>query len=101
MSSPNTAESNKLRFELERLHNANIELTKQRETLNITHDVQIKKLHDTYSIKLREAEQWPDRLQSELNREREKHRIQLNELEQRLNENFLTVSILLNLHRIR
>ena len=69
-------------------------MTKQRETLHITHDVQIKKLHDTYSIKLREAEQWPDRLQTELNREREQHRIQMQELEQRLKESFLTVFII-------
>jgi hypothetical protein len=53
----------------------------------------MKKLHDSYSIKLREAEQWPDRLQSELNREREQHRIQINELERRLKESFLTVCI--------
>ncbi len=92
-SSINTAESKTIRSELERLHNENIELTKQRETLNITHDIQIKKLHDSYAIKLREAEQWPDRLQSELNREREQHRIQMNELERRLKESFLTVCI--------
>ncbi len=61
--------------------------------MNITHDIQMKKFHDTYSIKLREAEQWPDRLQSELNREREQHRIQMNELERRLKESFLTVCI--------
>jgi hypothetical protein len=89
----NTAESKTIRSELERLHNENIELIKQRETLNITHDVHMKKLHDTYGIKLREAEQWPDRLQSELNREREQHRIQMNELERRLKESFLTVCI--------
>ncbi len=89
----NTAESKTIRSELERLHNENTELTKQRETLNITHDIQIKKLHDSYSIKLREAEQWPDRLQSELNREREQHRIQINEIEHRLKESFLTVCI--------
>jgi DNA repair ATPase RecN len=92
-SSINTAESKTIRSELERLHNENIELTKQRETLNITHDIQIKKLHDSYAIKLREAEQWPDRLQSQLNREREQHRIQMNELERRLKESFLTVCI--------
>ena len=56
-------------------------------------NIQIKKLHDIYSIKLREAEQWPDRLQSELNREREQHRIQMNEFERRLKESFLTVCI--------
>ncbi len=61
--------------------------------MNITHDVHMKKLHDTYGIKLREAEQWPDRLQSELNHEREQHRIQMNELERRLKESFLTVCI--------
>ncbi|CAF2796492.1 unnamed protein product [Rotaria sp. Silwood2] len=83
-------ESKTIRSELERLHNENIELKKQRETLNITHDIQMKKLHDTYSIKLREAEQWPDRLQTELSREREHHRIQIHELEQSLKENFLT-----------
>ncbi len=93
VSSINTAESKTIRSELERFHNENIELTKQRETLNITHDIQMKKLHDSYSIKLREAEQWPDRLQSELNREREQHRIQINELERRLKESFLTVCI--------
>ena len=87
----NIAESEQIRRELERLHNENIELTKQRETLHITHDIQLKKLHDTYSTKLREAEQWPDRLQSELNREREQHRIQLDELERRLKESFTTV----------
>ncbi|CAF0895169.1 unnamed protein product [Rotaria sp. Silwood1] len=85
-----TLELKTIRSELERLHNENIELTKQRETLHITHDIQMKKIHDTYSIKLREAEQWPDRLQTELNREREQHRIQIHELEQRLKENFLT-----------
>ena len=85
------AESEIIRRELERLHNENIELTKQKETMNITHDIQIKKLHDNYSIKLRDVEQWPDRLQMELNHEREQHRIQINELERRLKENFTTV----------
>ncbi|CAF3576825.1 unnamed protein product [Rotaria sordida] len=85
-----TLELKIIRSELERIHNENIELTKQRETLIITHDIQIKKLHDTYSIKLREAEQWPDRLQTELKREREQYQIQIHELEQRLKENFLT-----------
>ena len=77
-----------IRSELERLHNENIELTKQKETLQITHDIQIKKLHDNYAIKLRDAEQWPDRLQAELNHERQQHQKQLIELEQRLKENF-------------
>ncbi len=88
----NTVESEKIRRELERLHNENIELTKQKETLNITHDIQIKKLQDSYIIKLRDAEQWPDRLQKELNHEREQHRIQMIELERRLKENFAAVS---------
>ncbi len=87
------AESKIIRSELERLHHENIELTKQRETLNITHDIQMKKIHDTYAMKLREAEQWPDRLQSELNREREQHRIQINELERQLKESFLMVCV--------
>lgn len=73
------------------MHNENIELTKQRETLRITHDVQMKKLHDHYARQLHDAEQWPDRLQMELNREREQHRIQMTELERRLKENFLSV----------
>jgi exonuclease VII large subunit len=89
----NTAESRTIRSELERLHDENIELNKQRETLHITHDIQLKKLHDTYSNKLRDAEQWPDRLQSDLNREREQHRTQMNELERRLKESFITVCI--------
>ncbi|CAF0992035.1 unnamed protein product [Rotaria sordida] len=83
-----TLESEMIRRELERLHNENIELTKQRETLNITHDIQIKKVHDTYAIKLHEAEQWPDRLQTELNHQREQHRIQMIELERQLKKNF-------------
>ncbi|CAF2941831.1 unnamed protein product [Rotaria sp. Silwood2] len=83
-----TSESDTIRRELERLHNENIELTKQRETLNITHDIQIKKLHDTYATKLHEAEQWPDRLQTELNHHREQNRIQMMELERQLKENF-------------
>jgi 2-succinyl-5-enolpyruvyl-6-hydroxy-3-cyclohexene-1-carboxylate synthase len=57
----------------------------------ITHDIQMKKLQDQYSMKLREAEQWPDRLQTELKHEREQHRIQMIELEHRLKENFNTV----------
>ena len=85
------AESQTIRGELERLHNENIELSKQRETLHITHDVHMKKLHDHYSKQLHEAEQWPDRLQSELNREREQHRSQLIDLERRLKESFVTV----------
>ena len=52
----------------------------------------MKKLRESYAIKLREAEQWPDRLQSELKHEREQHRTQLNELERRLKENFTAVS---------
>jgi len=73
------------------LHNENIELTKQKETTTIAHDIQLKKLHDNYSVKLREAEQWPDRLQFELNQQHEQHRTQINELERRLKENFLAV----------
>jgi hypothetical protein len=53
----------------------------------------MKKLRDSNSIKLRDAEQWPDRLQSELNREREQHKIQINEFEHRLKESFITVNI--------
>jgi hypothetical protein len=60
--------------------------------MNITHDIQMKKLQDSYSMKLREAEQWPDRLQMELKHEREQNRIQMIELEHRLKENFNTVS---------
>ena len=86
------AELETIRRELERLHNENIELTKQKETINITHDIQMKKLQDSYSMKLREAEQWPDRLQMELKQVREQHRIQMIELENRLKENFTTVS---------
>ena len=86
------AELQTIRRELERLHHENIELTKQKETMNITHDIQMKKLQENYSIKLREAEQWPDRLQMELKREREQHRIQMDELEHRLKENFTAVS---------
>ncbi|CAF3746890.1 unnamed protein product [Adineta steineri] len=85
-----TLELIKNRSELQRLHNENVELTKQQETLHITQDIQIKKLHDNYSNKLREAEQWPDRLQLELKREREQHRTQMNEFERRLKENFVT-----------
>ncbi|CAF1065974.1 unnamed protein product [Adineta steineri] len=85
-----TLELKKNRSELQRLHNENVELTKQQETLHITQDIQIKKLHDNYSNKLREAEQWPDRLQLELKREREQHRTQMNEFERRLKENFVT-----------
>jgi exonuclease VII large subunit len=96
----NTAESRTIRSELERLHDENIELNKQRETLHITHDIQLKKLHDTYSNKLRDAEQWPDRLQSDLNREREQHRTQMNELERRLKESFITVCIVNSLLKI-
>lgn len=87
------AELEIIRRELERLHNENIELTKQRETLDITHDIQIKKIHDTYAAKLHEAEKWPDRLQTELNQQREQHRIQMIELERRLKENFTIVSL--------
>ena len=60
--------------------------------MHITHDIQTKKLHDTYSVQLQQAEQWPDRLQTELTREREHHRIQLEELERRLKEGFSAVS---------
>ena len=63
-----------------------------RETLHITHDIQMKKLHDTYSVQLQHAEQWPDRLQTELTRERDHHRSQLDELERRLKESFAAVS---------
>lgn len=90
----NLAQSKMLRVEFERLHEENIELIKQRETTHITHDVQIKKLHDSYAMKLREAEKWPDRLQSELTREREQHQIQINEIERRLRENYLAVNII-------
>lgn len=78
--------------EIERLHEENIELKKQKETLNIAHDIQMKKIHDSYSVKLREAEQWPDRLQTALNHEREQHRIQMLELERRLKESFINVN---------
>jgi len=80
-------------LELDRLRQENIELNKQRETLIITHDVQLKKLDDSYSTKLHEAEQWPDRLQKELNHEREQHRLAKNELERQLRESFRTVSL--------
>ncbi|CAF1156456.1 unnamed protein product [Adineta ricciae] len=69
-----SSESDTIRRELERLHNENIELTKQKETTYITHDIQVKKLRESYAVKLREAEQWPDRLQSELKHEREQQR---------------------------
>lgn len=52
----------------------------------------MKKLHDSYSNKLREVEHWPDRLQTELKQQREQHRQQLIELEQRLTNNFTTVN---------
>ena len=68
-------------------------MNKQRETLIITHDIQLKKLHDSYSTKLHEAEQWPDRLQKELNHEREQHRIARNELERHLRESFQNVCL--------
>lgn len=67
-------------------------LLKCRETSQIIHDVQLKKIRDSYASQLRDAEQWPDRLQAELNREREQHRVQLTELERRLSEGFLAVS---------
>ena len=60
--------------------------------MNITHDIQFKKFQDNYSIKLREAEQWPDRFQKELNQQREQHKLQITELERRLKDNFITVS---------
>ncbi|UJR10636.1 hypothetical protein I4U23_014832 [Adineta vaga] len=85
-----TLESKRIRSDLQRLQNENIELAKQRETLYITHDIQMKKLHDSYATKLREAEQWPDRLQSELKHEREQHRTQINDLERRLKESLVT-----------
>lgn len=81
-----------LRKELERLHEENIELNKQRETVHITHDLQMKKLRDQYGKQFKEAEQWPDRLQAELTREREQHRMQMMDLERRLKESFFTVS---------
>lgn len=84
-------ESEKIRRELGRIHDENIELTKQKDVLIITHDLQMKKLQDNYSSKLREAEQWPDRLQTELQHQREQHRIQMIELEKRLTDNFTTV----------
>ncbi|CAF4143162.1 unnamed protein product [Rotaria magnacalcarata] len=87
-----TSELEIIRRELERLHNENIELTKQRETLDITHDIQIKKIHDGYAKRLHEAEQWPDRLQTELNHQREQHRIQTIDFERQLRENFAIVS---------
>ncbi|CAF1253041.1 unnamed protein product [Adineta ricciae] len=85
-----TLEAKKIRSELQRLQNENIELTKQRETLHITHDVQMKKVHENHAAKLREAEQWPDRLQADLKCEREQHRAQMNDLERRMKEAFAT-----------
>ena len=67
------------------------EFVDRRETLQIVHEIQMKKLQENYSERIRDAEQWPDRLQSELNREREQHRIELIELERRLKENFAAV----------
>lgn len=91
----NTAESKLIRAEVERLHEENLELNKQRQTTSISHEIQMKKLHETYAIKLREAEQWPDRLQTELNQQRDQHQIEITELERRLRENFLAVCVFL------
>jgi hypothetical protein len=87
-----SAQSTAIRVELERLHMDNIELNQQRQTTQIKHEIQMKKLHDQYAKQLHDAEQWPDRLQTELTRERESHRLQIIDVETRLKQNFLLVS---------
>ncbi len=66
-----------------------------RKSLTLAHQCQITQLKDTFKEKLRNVEDWPEKLNAELQKEREKHNHEIKKLEADLNTNFRMV---LNFH---
>ena len=56
--------------------------------MTLAHQCQITQLKDTFKEKLRNAEDWPEKLAAELNKERDKHNNEMRRLESELSENF-------------
>ena len=56
--------------------------------MTLAHQCQITQLKDTFKEKLRNADDWPEKLAAELNKERDRHNNEMRRLESELSENF-------------
>ena len=63
--------------------------------MTLAHQCQITQLKDTYKEKLRNAELSPEKLTEELNKEREKFRLEMQKKESEMNQNFKMVDLYL------
>jgi hypothetical protein len=59
--------------------------------MTLAHQCQITQLKDNFKEKLKSNEDWPKRVEEELNKERAKHLNEIETLETRLKENFQIV----------
>ena len=59
-----------------------------REAMSLAHQCQITQLKDNFKEKLKSNEDWPKRVEEELNKERAKHLNEMETFETRLKENF-------------
>jgi hypothetical protein len=63
--------------------------------MTLAHQCQITQLKDTYKEKLQNAELSPEKLTEELNKEREKFRLEMQKKESEMNQNFKMVDLYL------
>ena len=71
---------------------AQVLLSDFRKAITLAHQCQITQLKENFKEKLKLSENLPDKFASDLEKEREKHQKQLQQLESSLKENFKIVS---------
>jgi septum formation inhibitor MinC len=59
----------------------------------IAHQCQMSQLKDNFKEKLKSSEDWPNKLNIELEKEQQKHKKQLNDIEKNLLDNFRIVRV--------
>ncbi len=84
-------EVNGLKNEIKHLNERILDMESERKSMTLAHQCQITQLKDTFKEKMRSIEDWPDKLNSELSKEREKHNQEMKKLEHELNQNFRMV----------
>jgi len=62
--------------------------------MTLAHQCQMTQLKDNFKEKLKSNDDWPKRVEDELNKERAKHLSEMDTLETRLKENFQIVTII-------
>ncbi|RNA38774.1 Leucine- glutamate- and lysine-rich 1, partial [Brachionus plicatilis] len=84
----NMSEINRLKNELKKSTDQISDLENEIKSLTLAHQCQIVQLKDSFKDRLRKNDQWPEKLEAELTKERDKHAEALEQLEAQMKKNF-------------